>query len=593
MRIHLRSTPTVALLALLAIGLVGAEEGSPAPHPDPVLEEHVQVVLVDLVVRVVDRKGRALVDLKPEEVQISEGGQERQLAYFAPLASQGAGRELDHAEQAAALYDSEGAPTSAAPEVVVRPPAVQRRIVLAFDPANSRQRVREKWKAAAIEWAIDSMRPDDRVAIVTFHTGVDWVLEPTTDRERVMAALGALDLDSHAPDRDRRSEMTALVDELFLCSDAYRTQGVGRSKSSDATGPFATNDAVDCGYRIVEPFAAQWDIEASERVLGLRTLVGQLAAIDGPKEVLLFSEGVVPDAANLLATTMVGVFGADAMRIQEISTRLARNSLEELTRLFRGARSAGVVFHAFDTRSGADRGHYDAREYAPARDRQTLGINPVAEMYNETNGMLSSLAHETGGRAYHGTSKLPAKVREAADRFFGLYNLGYYRPGDGSSAGKLRIKVDRGGADVEVSETPRRPWPSRAVTLDLLVGRPEVGGSAGYHSLPVVFEFNLSDLPLRRGGGVHGCQMGMYLQAAKPDGTIVGEAFREVTVARDEGPKQQDPTMRVRQLLRVELPPGPYRLRARASDDRQEIVSQRIVDLTILPTGEVRGGLAP
>jgi hypothetical protein len=387
--------------------------------------------------------------------------------------------------------------------------------------------------------------------------------------------------------------MSALVDELYLCSDAYRAQGGGRSTGSGASGPFATNDAVRCGYSLVEPFAVQWNTEASERVLGLRTLVGQLAAIDGPKEVLLFSEGVVPDAASLLATTMVGVFGAEAMRIQDISSRLARDSLDELTRLFRGARSAGVVFHAFDTRSGADRGYYDRREYAAARDLHTLGINPSAEMYDATNGMLSSLAHETGGRVYHGTSKLPTKVREAADRFFGLYNLGYYRPGDGSSAGKLRIRVDRGGADVEVSETPRRPWPSRAVTLDLLIGRPEVGSEAGLHSLPVVFQLNLSDLPLRRGGGVHGCQMGMYLQAVRPDGSIAGEAFREVTVARDEGPKRQDPTMTVRQLLRVDLPPGPYRIRARASDDRQEIVSQRIVDLTILPTGEIRGGLAP
>ena len=47
-----------------------------------------------------------------------------------------------------------------------------------------------------------------------------------------------------------------------------------------------------------------------------------------------------------------------------------------------------------------------------------------------------------------------------------------------------------------------------------------------------------------------------------------------------------------RQVLKLELEPGPYRLIARLSDDRQGILGQRAVDIT-LEVGTVRGGIAP
>ena len=99
-------------------------------------------------------------------------------------------------------------------------------------------------------------------------------------------------------------------------------------------------------------------------------------------------------------------------------------------------------------------------------------------------------------------------------------------------------------------------------------------------------------LPLRGGaGGSRGTVLGLHLQAIRPDGTVVAERLDIEPIAT--GGKSRE-TVGGRNLLHrtdLVLPPGPYRIRARVSDDRRVILADRTLDLTLEP-GNVRPGLA-
>lgn len=581
-------------LAVALAGIAQEPGKTPADASAPVesgVEARVDVRLVERVVRIEDRKKRAITDVHADEIRVTEGGRERRVAYLVPIADGGPEARLDVATDAAVLYDAGGAPVESDDAIAVRPPRSQRRVFFVFDVANSKLRSRDDWTDAALVWIQAAMRPDDRVGIVVLRNRVEWLQLPTNDKAVLTGLLQSLDLVGYAPDRDRRGQMSDLMDDLESCADVHRSSGGGgRRSGSEQRSIFDSTEAEGCAFRMSEPWVDQWDIEAEESILGLRSLVGQLAAIAGRKEVLLFSEGVIPDASAIATSAMVTIFGSDSFRMQEVQSRFARDANHELDELHRTARAAGIVFHTFDTRSSADRGYFDTREYATAPGVRNLGINPWAEMYDATNGSVAALAHETGGRTVRGTQDLPTQVREASAGFFGVYNLGYYR--DDDDDGKLRIEVARKGVRAESESLARRPWTARPAGLELFIRPPEPGPREGTFAIPVLFQMQLGDIPLRKGGGEYGCGIALFLQAARADGTVVGETFLETTVALpSDDPKRDDPTTALRQMLRIDVPPGSYRLFARISDDRQLVVARRSVDVTVDDAGNIRGGL--
>jgi hypothetical protein len=252
-----------------------------------------------------------------------------------------------------------------------------------------------------------------------------------------------------------------------------------------------------------------------------------------------------------------------------------------------------VVFFTFDTRGGGDRGNFETPAYNRPQGTQTLGINPWVETYRESSGTLAVLAGETGGRPYYGTSGLLGHLEDAVDSYRAVFNLGFYRPTSLKAPGKLRIQVARKGVDLKYPKMATLPVQSRPVRLDVSIRKPELSGRGDRQWLPVLVQIGLEELPLRRVSNEDGCQLGVFVQAVRPDGTIGDETYVDAVVAIPKTPPDRRKGLTpFRQVLRLELVPGPYRLIARMSDDRQGILAQRTVDLT-LELGAVTGGIAP
>ena len=172
-----RAGPRTAFLLLLLHAQPPA--GLPAPPPpESTLVEKVEVILVETLVRATDRKGNPITDLKLEEIQVEEGGDPRRVGYFEPFLSRGHEGAQAESTRAAPLYDASGQEVPRG-ETAVLPPRPSRRIVLAFDVVNSKIRVRNAWKGAALDWVRSSMTEDDRVGIVVFRNVPEWIQRMT------------------------------------------------------------------------------------------------------------------------------------------------------------------------------------------------------------------------------------------------------------------------------------------------------------------------------------------------------------------------------------------------------------------------------
>lgn len=585
-----RTTASVLLAALLATGLAVAREAPPAetPQDSGIVEEEV-VRLYELKVRATDRKGRPITDLTAEEIRVLEGGKARRLAYFEPLARRST--ELlrtEDLEKLAPVYDQSGNETRPDPSAVL-PPAPQRRIVLTFDPRNSKASIRDDWRDAALHWVENGMREGDRVAVVVLRTFPDWIAPLSGDRATIAETLRHLDLYTDVPNRNRRDEMTAFVDDMRnLCGDSSggRRQDPGRPET--AASDLGVRESA-CAYEVARGWVHDWSVQTDETAETLINLAGQLSAIPGEKSVILFSEGMISDPATIATYGMIGVFGATKINLVSMTSRLDLGTSRSMSRLHEIAVASDVTFFTLDSRHANEGSNFSTLEHNAPTSTGMNVANPWGEMYETTRSSLSTLAYATGGRPFYGQDGLEWKLRAAADSFFGVYALGFYRDTD-DPLGKVKVKTDRRRVSLDYNPDPFKHHRPGAVGLELLVGRPEPALAGDDQVLPVALLTPLRSLPLRKGAGGYGCELGVFAQAVRPDGSVSDETFETFAVVVDEDRWENAEADNFRHVVRLAVPQGPHRVRVRLSDDRQAVVGDRSIDLTVLDR-DVRAGL--
>src|SRR5262245_51026536 len=198
-----RSSFLAVLLSVLA-GSHGPSLGEATKPADSSIKEHVEVTLVEVLIHVTDKKGKPITDLKPEEIRVFEGDVEQQVSFLESVTRRGADRSHQGAFVPAKTYDSSGKETAQSQDVVVLSPLPKRRVVIVFDPANSRLRARKDWKNSALDWVRTAMQPSDLVGIVVFHSTPEWLQTPISDKQILLNTLEGLDLESRGANRDRR-----------------------------------------------------------------------------------------------------------------------------------------------------------------------------------------------------------------------------------------------------------------------------------------------------------------------------------------------------------------------------------------------------
>src|SRR5579871_629769 len=144
----------------------------------PTFRAGVDLVAVD--VRVIDKDGHPIVDLKPGDFQVEIGGHKRSVvsADFVRIGT-------------STLSQDTGPRAGAAPETAgVAPPPDDGRFVIVAIDAMSFDSTASRGVAAAIARFVGGFTPQDRVGLYTFPLGPK--VEPTVDRAEVERELGHL-----------------------------------------------------------------------------------------------------------------------------------------------------------------------------------------------------------------------------------------------------------------------------------------------------------------------------------------------------------------------------------------------------------------
>ena len=133
-----------------------APKATPTPEPGEEVDDVVRVntTLVTVPVRVLDRDGKYVPDMRQQEFQVFENGIEQQLAYFAPVES----------------------PFT---------------IVLMIDISDSTESNLQEIKQAALAF-MDQLRSGDEVIIITFDNRPIALNQPTNDREALRRLIDGL-----------------------------------------------------------------------------------------------------------------------------------------------------------------------------------------------------------------------------------------------------------------------------------------------------------------------------------------------------------------------------------------------------------------
>lgn len=371
---------------------------------DDVVRITTNLVQVDAVIT--DKDGKAVINLKPEEVEIYEDGRRRELTHFSYTAGDTPG----------ALPGNKSAPSDKHPSPPItrlRPEDTRRTIAIVVDDLGLSFQSIYFVRRALKKFVDEQMRFGDLVAIVRTSGGIGALQQFTSDKRQLYVAIdhvrwyasGRSGIGAFAPIRpptpgrfgkdldEKNKELEELRDDIFsvgtLGAVSYVVRGLRELPGRKSVL------LISDGFRITD---------AEKTSINIRTLRRLEQLIDQASR------------ASVVISTMNGA------GIQTLSSLSAEDSMTDNQS---GARTPDQVVSLLTSRRGT------------AFDLQAG---------------LDYLAEKTGGIAIHNTNDLSSGIRRVIDDQGGYYLVGYrpdqstFDPKTGQRIfHKLTLKVIRPG----------------------------------------------------------------------------------------------------------------------------------------------------
>lgn len=275
-----------AALLFVTLILVGAPDApgqTPSPKsqgPSPVFRADVELVTID--VTALDGNGRQITDLTAADFQVEIDGDQRQVANVEyvrsvdPARAIGAPVKVPVVDETFSTSNAKGAPRG-------------RLIVLLIDQGNIRTGAARLVMNNAKKF-VDTLTPEDRVAVIAV-PGPGELVDFTTNHDKVREAL--LRIVGRADSLRTRFNLSVTeAMALYMHSNAQLANEVVLRSCAAAVGT-----EIERCERAVEQDAAEMVNEIRRRtddsIRGMRAVLQGLAGIDGPKSVILMSEGLI------------------------------------------------------------------------------------------------------------------------------------------------------------------------------------------------------------------------------------------------------------------------------------------------------------
>jgi VWFA-related protein len=275
--------PWIALCLALSVAAPSAQTPTP-PSQQPVFRTGVDLLTVDATV--VDRDGRQVTDLTPADFIVEVDGKPR------PVVSAEYVKLVDDAPVIV------GARRAAAPAPIENPffstnartLTSGRIILLLVDEGNIRLGQGRDVMRSAVKF-VDGLSPSDRVAVAAIPRGA--VVDFTSDHERVRETLLAT-VGRATPYRGRFFMSLSEAIATYEHSNAtLRNQVFMRECAAVLNNPV---ELTRCEIEVEQEageFVHHQRQQTQASLHGMREVLRSLAAIEGPKSVILISEGLV------------------------------------------------------------------------------------------------------------------------------------------------------------------------------------------------------------------------------------------------------------------------------------------------------------
>ncbi len=283
------------LAAALSAASTVAIAQQPSPTPPVIEDEGVVKITTNLIqidVTVLDKNGKVVTDLTPDDFELYENGEKQQISNFSLITRTAGGATIDGANPAG--------PSQAAnvpgPVTQLKRGDVRRTIAIVVDDLNlsfgSVYYIREALK----KFVDKQMQPDDLVAIIRTGGSVGALQQFTSDKRLLYAAIEKIrwnpffggNFDSLASTSQNDAEITdRFVNESTLVAS-------GNSKTITLVHPHANSDEVQASASKAAKNAASSEeaIYAQASLGAIKYIVSGMAKLPGRKALMLFSDGI-------------------------------------------------------------------------------------------------------------------------------------------------------------------------------------------------------------------------------------------------------------------------------------------------------------
>ncbi|MFN2480899.1 MAG: VWA domain-containing protein [Pyrinomonadaceae bacterium] len=425
--------PVFLLCLALAAQVAPAQETRPAEKPraddDEVLS--VNTVLVQTDVRVYDRAGRFVADLRRDQFELRVDGKVVPVSFFELVE---AGGEAERAQLLAAARGAAGAAAgaaaaTAAPETNVR----GRSFYFFLDDLHLSPLSLMRARKAILDFVEREMTEGDQALVVSATNAPGFLQQLTGNKAVLRAALSRLSFRNGDVTDGERPVMNDVqaqaiergdtdVIQYFISATASLTGAAGGRVGSRQASP------AEIHVRRRARMLVERSVGVSTMTFSaLRSFVGAISEARGQKLAYFISDGFVLDTVR-------------------------SDTTDWLRRLTDAAARAGVVFYTLDAH-GLEVGLPDATSMGAADIDGSLARSGLNETLARQD-VLHAIAADTGGRAIRNTNALGAALASVAAETSRYYLLAWRPEGDEQHKGKfkrLQVRViDRPDLTVRV-----------------------------------------------------------------------------------------------------------------------------------------------
>ncbi|MGI8787261.1 MAG: VWA domain-containing protein [Pyrinomonadaceae bacterium] len=389
---------------------------TPTPTPKPAEDEDVvkiSTTLIQVDVTVTDKNGKIITDLKPEDFEIYENGEQQKITNFSFVSTD--------SETAPAVKQKadEKNPLAPPPSAPLRAEQVRRTIALVVDDLGLSFQSIYYVRRALRKFVEEQMQANDLVAIIRTGGGIGAQQQFTSDKRQLLAAIENIKWNSIG-----RAGITAFAP--LEATPLELSKAAGNEVSDD--------DLADEQKQLNDFRDFREDVFSVGTLGAINFIVKGMNDLPGRKSIMLFSDGfVICTAENTDRCSRI----VDSVRqLTDLSNRAA---VSIYTFDARGLQVTGLT--AEDNTSGVD-----------AERIQNTSSTRSAELTDTQQG-LTYLAKETGGRAFINNNDINKGLGKALEDQKGYYLIGYQPDAETFDAktrrfNKLQIKVNRKDANV-------------------------------------------------------------------------------------------------------------------------------------------------